>query len=182
MLCQSDQSQLILIDIQQRLAAAMDMQLQDRTIRNSAILAQAATLLNIPVNVTRQYPKGLGELITELQTVLPREQTRIDKTSFSCCAENKFNQAIDKQRKQVIIAGMESHVCVLQTAHELAEQGYQVFVVEDAVCSRQQFNHDNALRRMSQAGIIITNTESVVFEWLRDARHQHFKPISQMIK
>ena len=182
MLCQSDQSQLLLIDIQQRLAAVMDQPLHDRTIANSAILARAASLLNIHLTVTRQYPQGLGELVTDIQATLPKDQALIDKTGFSCCAEATFNNSIDKQRKQIIIAGMESHVCIQQTAHELAEQDYQVFIVEDAVCSRQQFTHSNAIARMRQAGMIITNTESVLFEWLRDAKHEQFKAISQMIK
>ncbi|MDH5359398.1 MAG: isochorismatase family protein [Gammaproteobacteria bacterium] len=182
MLCQSDQSQLLLIDIQQRLAAVMDQSLHDRAIANSVVLATAASLLDIPLTVTRQYPQGLGELVTEVQAALPKDQVLIDKTGFSCCAETTFNNAINKQRKQVIITGMESHVCVLQTAHELAEQDYQVYIVEDAVCSRQRLSHNNAIARMRQAGMIITNTESVLFEWLRDARHEQFKSISQMIK
>ncbi|MDH5182546.1 MAG: hydrolase [Gammaproteobacteria bacterium] len=182
MLCQTEQSQLILIDIQQRLAEVMHGELKTLAINNSATLARAAGLLGIPQIVTRQYPKGLGELVADIEDTLPTDQALIDKTSFSCCGVALFIKALDNQRKQIIIAGMESHVCVLQTAHELAEQDYQVFVVEDAVCSRQPLNHHNAIERMRQTGIIITNTESVVFEWLRDARHEHFKTISQMIK
>ena len=94
-----------------------------------------------------------------------------------------FGEAVKlKQRNQVILTGMESHVCVLQTAMELKATGFDVFVVSDAVCSRHKHNHLNALQRMSQAGIIITNTESVMFEWLRDARHPQFKDISKLIR
>lgn len=182
MLIQQQNSQLILIDIQQRLADVMQEQLKARAIHNSVILAQAAQKLATPTIITRQYPKGLGELVPEIQNAMPDDQTLIDKTSFSCCGVTPFTLALDKQRRQIIIAGMETHVCVLQTAHELAEQDYQVFVVEDAVCSRKELNHHNALQRLSQAGIIITNTESVLFEWLRDAQNEHFKAISQMIK
>jgi nicotinamidase-related amidase len=182
MLCRSEHSQLILIDIQARLAEAMQPELRARAVANSAILAQAAQVLGAPTIVTRQYPKGLGELVPELAQALPSEQPMIDKTSFSCCGTDPFLRALNGGRKQVVIAGMETHVCVLQTAHELLEQGYEVFVVEDAVCSRRVLSHGNGLARMRQAGIIISNTESVLFEWLRDARHEQFKTLSQLIK
>lgn len=183
MLCRSDHSQLIVIDIQTRLAEAMQPELQARAIANSAVLAQAAQLLDVPTTVTRQYPKGLGELVPELAQALPDDQGLIDKTSFSCCGTDPFLQSLQDGRKQAVIAGMETHVCVLQTAHDLLQQGYyEVFVVEDAVCSRRELNHRNALERMRQAGIIISNTESVLFEWLRDARHEQFKTLSQLIK
>ena len=86
------------------------------------------------------------------------------------------------RRKQIILAGMEAHVCVLQTALELHATGLQIFVVEDAVCSRRMKNKINALARLRQAGVIVTNTESVLFEWLRDAGHEHFKTISALIR
>jgi nicotinamidase-related amidase len=181
-LCQESDSQLILIDIQQRLAEAMHPELKARAIANAAILARAAGELSLPITVTRQYPKGLGELVPELQEVLAPEQASVDKTSFSCCGTDPFLEALDSGRKQAVIAGMESHVCVLQTAHDLLERGYQVFVVEDAVCSRRKLNHHNALARLRQAGVIVSNTESVLFEWLRDARHDQFKTLSQLIK
>jgi len=84
-------------------------------------------------------------------------------------------------RRQVILTGMEAHICVLQTALALLAQGFQVFVVEDAVCSRSQQNQDNAMQRLRQAGVIITNAESVLFEWLADAKHPQFKALSQLI-
>ena len=86
------------------------------------------------------------------------------------------------RRNQIILAGMEAHVCVLQTALDLHATGMQVFVVEDAVCSRRMRNKTNALARLRQAGVIVTNAESLLFEWLRDARHEHFKKISELIR
>lgn len=181
-LCAHSEGQLLIIDIQERLAAAMPEAVVAQVKNNSAILANAAQLLNIPLHVTRQYPKGLGELVPELKAAIGDSACQ-DKTSFSCCGEQGFaTKLIDRSRPQFIIAGMESHVCVLQTAFELQDKGFAVFVVEDAVCSRNKLNHQNALRRMAAAGIIITNTESVVLEWLRDAQHEHFKTISGLIK
>lgn len=181
-LCQQADSRLVLIDIQARLAEAIHPELRSRAIANSAILAQAAQELGIPVTVTRQYPKGLGELVPELASALSAGQEMIDKTSFSCCGTDPFLAALEGERRQVVLAGMETHVCVLQTAHDLLERGYKVFVLEDAVCSRRELNHQNALARLRQAGAIISNTESVLFEWLRDARHEQFKTLSQLIK
>ena len=181
-LCDHAAGQLLLIDIQQRLVAAMPEAIAMQVSRNSAILARAARLLDVPLHVTRQYPKGLGELLTEVREAIGNSEC-CDKTSFSCCGEAGFTGALKQHdRPQVIIAGMETHVCVLQTAFELQEQGYAVFVVEDAVCSRRKLNHENALRRLAQVGVTITNTESVVLEWLRDAKHPHFKTISGLIK
>lgn len=181
-LCHPDASQLLLIDIQERLAAAMPDKVLQQVTRNSGILSQAASLLNIPIRVTRQYPKGLGEVVEELKPLLEGASCH-DKTSFSCCSAEGIEQSLSLEHgHQVIISGMESHVCVLQTALELHDKGFEVFVVEDAVCSRNKLNHRNALQRMAQAGIVITNTESVVLEWLRDARHEHFKTISGLIK
>lgn len=100
----------------------------------------------------------------------------MEKTTFSACA------ALPLSAAQVVIAGMEAHVCVLQTAIELAAAGREVFVVGDAVCSRTEENRTNALDRMRAAGVVVTNTESVLFEWLRDAGHEHFRELSKLIR
>jgi nicotinamidase-related amidase len=165
---------LVVIDVQERLPAVMP----DRAsvLRSAGILLEAASRLEIPVVVTEQYPKGLGLTVPELAANLPSGATRLEKTSFSACG------ALPVGRPQVVLAGMEAHVCVLQTALELAAAGREVFVVADAVCSRTPANYSNALSRMDAAGVIVTNTESVVFEWLRDAAHEHFRPLSKLIR
>lgn len=165
---------LVVIDIQERLAAVMPA--RDAVVRNTGILVQAAARLGVPVVVTEQYPKGLGATVSELAAGLPTTAVRIEKTSFSACG------SLPLTARQVVIAGMEAHVCVLQTALELAAAGREVFVVADAVCSRAGANSANALARMQTAGVIITNTESVVFEWLRDANNQHFRDLSKLIR
>ncbi len=186
LLCQSARSQLVVIDVQERLASAMDKKVRAHLLDNTARLIQAAGLLEIPVRRTEQYPKGLGptepalaELLTEIPTGAP-----VEKTAFSCCAVDEFNAAVDSspERHQIVLTGMESHVCVLQTALELQAAGRQVFVVADAVCSRSKANHKNALRRLASAGVVVSNTESVMFEWMRDAKHPQFKAISKLLK
>ena len=139
-------------------------------------MLEAAARLDIPVWLTEQYPKGLGSTVAELASKLPEGTRHIEKTSFSACA------ALPLTRPQVVLAGMESHVCVLQTALELAAAGREVFVVANAICSRTEINHTNALARMQAAGVVITNTESVVFEWLRDASNEHFRVLSKLIR
>ncbi len=173
-LARAADSTLVVIDIQERLAAAMTA--RESVVRATGILLEAAARLNVPVLLSEQYPKGLGPTVAELSGKLPEGTPRIEKTCFSACA------ALPLTRPQVVLAGMEAHVCVLQTALELAAAGREVFVVADAVCSRNEANYSNALARMRAAGIIITNTESVIFEWLRDAAHEHFRALSKLIR
>ena len=181
-LCDATHSQLVVIDIQERLVAAMPSKPRLQTLSNAERLAQAAKTLHIPVTHTEQYPKGLGVTEKTVRTHLP-DSAAIEKTCFSCFAAEGFITALaTHQRQQIVLCGMESHVCVLQTAIELQQAGYQVFVVEDAVCSRHKQNHQNALARLRQAGIIVTNTESVIFEWLRDASHPDFKALSRLLR
>jgi nicotinamidase-related amidase len=167
-------SSLVLVDIQERLAAAMPA--RDTVVRAAGILIDAAARLGIPVLATEQYPQGLGPTVPELTAKLPADAKRIEKTSFSACG------ALPLARPQVVLAGMEAHVCVLQTALELAAAGSEVFVAADAICSRAEANRENALARLDKAGVVVTNTESVLFEWLRDAAHEHFRAISKLIR
>jgi nicotinamidase-related amidase len=167
-------SALAIVDIQERLAAVMPS--RDSVVRAIQTLLQAASLLEIPVFLSEQYVKGLGPTVPEIAAHLPARAIRIEKTAFSACA------ALPLTRPQVVLAGMEAHVCVLQTALEMAAAGREVFVVADAVCSRAEANRANALARLQSAGVIVTNVESVLFEWLRDAAHEHFRAISKLIR
>ena len=182
-LCNAETSQLVVIDIQDRLASAMPEKVIARVIDNTNILLQAASLLDVATIRSEQYPKGLGNTHEDIQQHLPGKTARIEKTCFACTGNSDFTNRLSKLRRpQVILTGIESHVCVLQTAIQLMEDGFQVYVVEDAICSRNKHNHKNAVKRLRAAGVIITNTESVVFEWLRDASHEHFKAISKLVK
>lgn len=182
-LCDADKSHLLIVDIQEKLSAAMDAKVLDKVVKNTGILAEAAAALNVPVVRTEQYPRGLGPTLPALAVKLPADNVAVDKTCFSSCRAAGVEQALDNDnRNQVIIAGMEAHVCVLQTAFDLLNKGFTPFVVADAVVSRTSDNYKNALYRMQQAGVIVTNTESVLFEWLGDARHEQFKALTKLIR
>ena len=181
-LCQLQQSQLLVIDIQEHLASAMPAEVLEKIVASTHILLTAANELDIPIIHSEQYPKGLGNTVNAIAEHFP-EGSSVTKTSFSCSDAEGFNDLIATQkRQQIIITGMESHVCVLQTALQLQQKGYVVFVVEDAICSRKKFNHKNAIKRLRQSGVVVTNVESVLFEWLRDATHPKFKTLSKLIK
>ena len=183
LLCQSALSQLLIIDVQERLAQSMSETVLATLLRNTAILIEATAALAIPTLRTEQYPKGLGPTVPDIMAKLPSDQTAYEKTCFSSCGAAGIEKSLnDTARKQIIIAGMEAHICVLQSALELQQRGMQVFVVQDAVCSRSKKHYKNALARMQQAGIIISNTESVLFEWLQDASHPQFKSLSKLIR
>lgn len=173
-------SELVIVDVQQRLSQAMDPTELQTLTRNCSILLESARLLSVPVLFTEQYPKGLGSTLTELSSWL-EPGTAIEKTCFSCCESESFSKSV-QARPQVVLAGMEAHICILQTAMQLHAQGKDVFVVEDAVLSRTQANKVNALQRLRQAGITVSNTESVVFEWLKIAEGDAFKQISKLVR
>lgn len=182
-LCHAQHSQLLIIDIQDRLASAMPAEVLSNVVKNNNILLTAANELDIPVIHSEQYPKGLGNTVSALAEHFPTSSQSVTKTSFSCSGAKEFDNLIAKKnRQQIIITGIESHICVLQTALQLKHQGYAVYVVEDAICSRKKLNHKNALERLRQSGIIISNVESVMFEWLGDATHPKFKTLSKLIK
>ncbi|MES2012342.1 MAG: hydrolase [Pseudomonadota bacterium] len=174
-------SQLVIIDMQTRLTAAMPLEAMQAAIKNSEILVTAAAMLEVPILFTEQYPKGLGHTVPELLALLPNAHA-VEKTVFSCVAAPTFSRQLSGDRSQLILAGIEAHVCVLQTALDLISAGKQVYVAEDAVVSRNPANKANALARMRDAGCIITNTESIVFEWLGKAEGDAFKAISKLIR
>lgn len=183
LLCDSDNSCLLVIDIQTRLTAAMPAKVLDRLKRNSSMLLKTANLLSIPIFVSKQYPKGLGPVEPDIEALLSDNHKHYEKTCFSCANLEHFMQDLENSaRKQVILIGLEAHVCVLQTAIDLHSSGYNVFVVLDAVCSRQRENYENAMQRLQHSGITVCNSESVIFEWLRDAKHQQFKTVSALLR
>jgi len=180
-LVSANNSSLIVVDVQIRLAQAMSD--RETLLRNCGILLTAANMMSIPVTITEQYPKGLGHTEPSLADLFPDNSIPVEKTCFSCCDSETFATSLSNTGKQqVILCGIESHVCVLQTAMELLDRNYRVFVVADAVDSRSKDNKRIALERMRQAGIVITATESVLFEWLRDAKNEHFKSVTALIR
>ena len=174
-------SQLVVVDMQSKLCVAMPKDDLLMVVKNCEILAQVANLLEVPTLFTEQYPLGLGETLPKFKSYFA-EFKPIIKTAFSACDEPKFNQQLHRDKPQVLLVGTEAHICVLQTALDLIKQGKQVFVVEDAIISRNACNKANAITRLRDAGCVIANTESVAFEWLGDASHESFKAVSRLIK
>jgi len=180
-LCHADRSQLLVIDVQERLSNVMPDTVLAQLLVNTNILLQAATQLAIPVIHTEQYPQGLGPTHAAIRPNFSVQP--IVKTCFSsCAAEGMADLIADESRAQWIIMGMEAHICVTQTCMDLLSLGKTVFIVTDGICSRTKAHFNNAVARMRQAGAIIANTESVMFEWLGDANHSKFKALSKLVR
>ncbi|MFP4528306.1 MAG: hydrolase [Candidatus Kapaibacterium sp.] len=171
----------VMIDIQYRLFPHIyDF---EQLELNSARLIEGMHILDIPIIMTEQYPKGLGPTIPSLKEMLGREISPIVKDTFSCCGEGGFMEAVEKHdRKNVIIFGIEAHVCVLQTVTDLIEGGYQPVVIANCVSSREKLDRDFAIERMRDEGAIITTFESILFELCVTSKHEKFKQISNLVK
>ena len=172
---------LVVIDIQERLVTAMPQEIYQRMRNTVGILVQAAGLLGIPVITTEQYPKGIGHTVPELAESC--KGTVVEKVSFGCCGEPNFMAVLKKYgRSQVIVTGMEAHVCVYQTVLGLLEGGYHVHLVRDAVCSRNKTDFLAGVANCGEAGSVVTTAEIALFQMLQESTHEHFKAISKLIK
>ena len=165
------------IDFQEKLVGM----LKDKTCAEKMTkLVKSAKLLDIPLIFTEQYPKGLGPTIKELSEL---ELKIIEKTSFSAFREEKFkNHLLNSGKKQIIIGGIETHICVHQTVAELLDNGFEVYVIKDACGSRNDVEFECGINRMKENGAKITCLEVVLFEFLRTSRHPNFKEIQSFIK
>ncbi len=183
-------SVLVVIDLQGKL---MELIHRPRLVVASTVrLMRLAEMFEVPVILTEQYPKGLGPThpeVLEAFEALAAPKRSITKTSFGCCGEPAFLRALDELRprvrsgpRQVVVAGVEAHVCVMQTVLELLHRGDQVHVAWDAVSGRGEEARRHALERMAAAGVSITNHESVGFEWARDKNHPRFRDLSNLLK
>lgn len=180
MLIRAKDSALVVIDMQDRLVPAM--QAPARTIANTRLLLTAAARTGVPALLTEQYPQGLGATVPEIKKAAGDAKI-LPKMHFSCMEDEGFAKAFrDLGRKQAIIAGMEAHICVVQTAESLVEDGYDVFVVSDATASRTLESERACLARLSASGVSIVTTEMVVFEWLGQAGTPAFKELLPLIK
>ncbi|QEG41908.1 hydrolase [Roseimaritima ulvae] len=177
-LLDAEHSGLLIVDVQQRLLPLVRG--HERVQRNIQRLLAAAELLSVDVVVTEQYPERLGGTVPELGT-LPRPA--LPKRAFSAAACEGVGQAFrEAQLRQIVVVGIETHVCVLQTALDLLAAGWDVFVVVDAVSARGELDHDVALDRLRDEGVSLTTTESCLFEWTTTSTHEHFKAISALVK
>ncbi|MBF0487028.1 MAG: hydrolase [Nitrospirae bacterium] len=173
-------SAILIVDIQERLAAVMPE--RDTLIKNTLHMIELAKLLHIPIILTEQYPKGLGRTVAGIRDALP-EYKPIEKTAFSACAEDGFiGNLRGCGRKKVILCGIETHICILQTCLDLLDSGYEVHVVSDCTSSRTADNKAIALRQMAQCTAVITSVETVLFQLLVRAGTDEFKIISNRIK
>ena len=174
------ESVCLVIDIQEKLFP--HMQDRDQLVLNCQKLIRGLSVLDVPFIVTEQYPKGVGSTIEPIKSIIPGADP-LEKISFSCCGDEKFDSSLKNfHRKYIIIAGIEAHVCVLQTVLDLAEQGYQPVVIEDCISSRKLNDKIVAVQRMRQEGAIISTVESILFELCQQAGTETFKQISKMVK
>jgi len=170
----------LIIDIQERLFPAMFE--KEILLKNCLTLIQGLTELNLPLITTQQYTRGLGETLPEIQTAIP-DFSFIEKRDFSCCDEPVVAGKLkEMEAKNIIICGIESHVCVLQTAVDLKEAGFNPIVVMDCVSSRTKENIELAKERFRYEGILMTSYESILFELTRSSGAMEFKAISKLVK
>jgi nicotinamidase-related amidase len=170
----------LVIDIQDKLFPHIDN--HENLLKNCGLLLSGLNVLDIPVVVTEQYPKGLGSTLKELSKLIT-DFSPIEKLSFSCCGEKKFLEAVQGfGKRNIIICGIETHVCVLQTVMDLIERGYHPVIIEDCVSSRKRSDRETAIKRMAREGVIITTYESILFELCEVAGTDQFKQISKLVK
>lgn len=184
MLLARDKSQLLIVDVQEKLLPAVSD--PERVAERCARLIQAAKALGVPITVSEQYPKGLGGTVEALRYALGNGAAVLDKTEFSCARNALLRERLNTLRRdgrsQVVIGGIEAHVCVTQTALDLEGQGFEAFVVADAVSSRAKANRRLALARLARDGVDVVDSEMVIFEWLGQAGTPEFKALQPLVK
>lgn len=181
-----DEAVLVVVDIQERLAAAMER--RDRVNARTSLLVRTAAIVGIPIVVTRQYPRGLGDLEGPIAGVLDEVKGRtpvefVDKLTFDCFGEPGFVDEIKRLgRRQMLIAGMETHICVTQTSLAALSHDFEVHLAADACCSREQELHLSALDRLRFAGCVVSSSESIAYELVGCAGTEEFKALLAAVK
>ncbi len=176
-----EDSLVLIIDVQEKLLnATFNKSLLER---KAEIIAKAASILNIPIYITEQYPKGLGSTINGIKNSINNSVKYYEKISFSALDDEILKEEIRKEnKKQIIIFGIETHICVNQTVNALLDMDYEVNVISDACGSRSEMEYSAGLSRMKDNGAHIITTEIALFEWLKSAKHEKFKEIQNLIK
>ncbi|ODA66881.1 putative isochorismatase [Methyloligella halotolerans] len=184
MLMDKERSQLLIVDMQERLLPAMSD--ADDVTKACERLVRGAQALDLPITVSEQYPKGLGPTAEPLRQTLGNSATVMEKVEFSCfrnaAIRHRLEELRRKGRPQVVVAGIEAHICVLQTALDLAAQGFETFVAADAIGSRLDESRRLAMGRMLHADVSVVNAEMVLFEWVGKAGSPEFKEIQALVK
>lgn len=179
-----EEALLLVVDIQEKLVPAIDRELWPLCLKNVRIMIEAAASLGLPILVTEQYPQGLGRTVPEVGEALAGKAFRLlEKVSFSCARDEPFLAAVAAGgRRQVAIVGMETHVCVYQTAVDLTRAGYSVFVLDDAVSSRSPRNYQSGLQALRDAGCTVFSTETAVFQLLKVAATPEFRKVAPLVR
>ncbi len=176
----AENSLVLIIDIQEKLVAALN---KDVVVSNSLKVASAAKSLGIPVILTEQYPKGLGSTVQPLKDVLPENSEIIEKTYFNALLEDGLLDKIKSyDKKQIVIFGIETHICVYQTASALIEEGFDVYVIKDACASRNKYEFKQGIDAMVANGVKVYCVEIALFDWLKGAKNPKFKEVQALIK
>ena len=175
-----DNCTLVVVDVQGKLAQLMHE--KESLFKNISIVIQAAKILNIPILWCQQVPEALGPTVDEIAELLT-DYEPVNKSAFSCCGDKQFYAKLNElARKHVILCGIETHVCIYQTAVELINEDFNVDIIADAVSSRTLENKKIALKRMADEGANISCTEMALFELLKTAEHPRFRAIAKLIK
>jgi nicotinamidase-related amidase len=185
MLCEQASAQLLVVDVQEKLQCVMRE--GEAAVLNMRRLIDGARLLDIPVTVTEHYVRGLGRTLAPLRAALGKSAPVFEKITFSAARDGPLAGHVaalanTHNRRQIVVCGIEAHICVLQTAMDFAAMGYGVVVAADAIASRAAISLDIALRRLGQAGVTLATTEMILFEWLERADRPQFKPIARSIR
>lgn len=184
MLLSHAKSQLLIIDVQEKLLGAITG--KDRVVEHCVKLVRAARMLGVPITISEQYPQGLGPTVEPIRDAFANDGSVVDKVEFSCLRSEPLRERLHELRRQgrpqVVIGGIEAHVCVLQTAIDLEAQGFEAFVVADAVGSRSKESRKLALARLLSSRVDVVTSEMVLFEWLEKAGTQEFRELQALIK
>ena len=177
----SDQTALVIVDLQEAFRSPINDFAQ--IVSRTSLIVRGFQILGLPVIVTEQYPKGLGRTAEEIILSLPPDHEYVEKTVFSSCGATAFMEKLrETGASQIILCGLEAHVCINQTAHDLLNENYQVHLLHDCVSSRFTQDKEVALRKMQSSGVISSSVEMTLFELLKDAKHEQFKAIQELIK
>lgn len=172
---------LVVIDVQEKLVPAMDQRICGQLVGHINMLVEGFQAMNLPIIATEQYPRGLGHTVEELSGAA--EQNCVEKVAFSCAGEPTFITALEKTgAKQVVLVGMEAHVCVYQTMIDLLDRGYIVHLVRDAICSRFDSDYQTAITMAPQMGAVLTTTEMALFQLVGVAGGEDFKLVSKLAR
>jgi isochorismate hydrolase len=176
---------LVIVDVQERLAAAMPGDIMNLALRRWVTLCEMAAVLKLPVALSEQYPKGLGSTVPVIKEAVSKVMPParyLEKIEFSACESPLFDQFLGSGRKSWIVCGMETHICVYQTVRGLLQRGYQVHVPVDACVSRRKLDWETGCALMGRLGAVVTTTETILFDLVRKAQGEEFRALSKLVK